>query len=303
MLETLTVVVPAFNERDSLERHLPRWLAWCASHEALLIVVDDGSSDGVEELLAAHLTDRRLRVFRHRGNRGYGDAIKTGIYRTETPYVATMDADGQHAIEDIELLKEAMLREGADLVVGARPANQPGGGYRRLGKAVIRRLASLLFSMKIRDLNSGMKIYRTELVKQLLPFCPGSMAFSDVVTLAHLNLRCVVGEVPIQVVPREAGKSTINTMTAVDTVLEIINVMMWFRPLKIFLPLSGLLMVLGTAWAVPFLAAGRGLSSIALLLILTGLMCAMLGLIAEQMAAGRRIDLPEVATTELKSSG
>lgn len=303
MANALTVVIPAYNERESLERHLPNWLRWCALHKAQLIVVDDGSSDGSAEVLARHLPDRRLRSLLHRGNRGYGEAIKAGILRAETEYVATMDADGQHSIEDLGRLLEVMIEKGADLVIGVRSGKQPGGNYRRLGKAVIRGIARLFFSVKITDLNSGMKVYRTRLVKKLLPYCPGSMAFSDVVTLSHLNLRCVVREVPIEVAPRTEGHSTIDTMTALDTVLEIVNVLMWFRPLKIFLPVSALLMVVGAAWAIPFLAIGRGLSNVALLLMLTGLMCVILGLIAEQLAAVRRVDISDVIASDLTPRG
>jgi hypothetical protein len=92
-------------------------------------------------------------------------------------------------------------------------------------------------------------------------------------------------------------------MTAMDTVLEIVNVLMWFRPLRIFMPLSALLLVLGMAWAVPFLAVGRGLSSISLLLILAGMMVSMLGLLAEQMASARRADMPEVEAFEVRVPG
>lgn len=298
MPEPLTVVIPAYNERASLERNLPDWLGWCEAHDAHLIVVDDGSADGTEQALAAHAAHPRLRAFQHRVNRGYGEALKTGLYHAETPLAATMDADGQHAIEDLDRLRAALVEHDADLVIGARPAagEDP---YRRAGKAVIRGLARLLFGTRIQDLNSGMKVYRTALATRLLPFCPGSMAFSDVITLAHLNLGCRVVEAPIVVRPRQGGHSTINTMTAVETVLEIVNVLMWFKPLKVFLPLASLLLLAGVLWALPFLLIGRGLSSISLLLILTGLMCAMLGLIAEQLAWGRRVELPDLAAREI----
>jgi len=303
MRETLTVVVPAFNERDSLERNLPRWLAWCASHGALLIVVDDGSTDATPEILASHLGNRALRVFRHQQNRGYGNAIKTGILRAETPFVGTMDADGQHSIADLAKLVDLGLAQGADLVIGRRPKGGSSGVYRGLGKALIRWIAKLLFSAKIQDLNSGMKVYRTRLAQALLPYSPGSMAFSDVITLTHLNLGHRVLEAPIEVMERRSGKSTINTMTAVDTLIEIVNVLMWFKPLKFFVPLAAVIGLAGGVWAIPFLAVGRGLSSISLLLILAAMMIGMLGLLAEQMASSRRVDMPEVEAEELRGPG
>lgn len=295
MNDGLTIVVPAFNERAALERLLPGWLDWCEASSTNLIIVDDGSSDQTAVLLESYVGHPRLRALRHRKNRGYGNAIKTGIYQAGTPYVSTMDADGQHAIEDTRLLLTQLIEHDVDLVVGSRTSGMAGGIYRGMGKAIIRYLARVLFSETVRDLNSGMKVFRTELVKRILPMCPGTMAFSDVVTLTHLNLDCTILEVPIGTLQREEGTSTINTMTAVDTIIEIINVVMWFRPLRIFLPLSTLLVFAGAVWATPFLLMGRGLSSSALLLVMTGLMSAMLGLIAEQQASTRRIDLHDLA--------
>jgi hypothetical protein len=151
----------------------------------------------------------------------------------------------------------------------------------------------MLFPVRIQDLNSGFKLYRTDLVRRLIPWCPGSMAFSDVITLMHLNLDLRVVEVPVETRPRQGGRSTISTMTAVETLVEIVNVVMGLRPLKIFLPVAVVLLLVGVGWAVPFLLAGRGMSGAAMLLILTGLLTAMLGLLAEQLAAFRRVDLPD----------
>lgn len=299
MDSVLTIVIPAFNERSSLETNLPLWLEACRQRGWRLIVVDDGSQDGSEEVIRAYAGEPILAAYRHRANRGYGSALKTGLYHADTPFVVTMDADGQHQIEDVDRLLDAMTTRDADLAIGARVINRTSGVYRRLGKALIRLVARILFGARLRDLNSGFKLYRTEVVSRLLPWCPDSMAFSDVVALLHLNLGLQVVEVPVLVRPRHTGRSTINTMTAVDTVVEIVNVLMWFRPLKIFLPAGVLLVVTGVGWAIPLLLAGRGLSSASLLLTLGGMMVGVVGLLAEQLAQLRRVDLPDVATRRI----
>jgi len=293
MDDILTLVIPAYNESTSLEANLPAWLDMCSRESWRLIVVDDGSTDGSEKVLASHASHPRLTAYRHRANRGYGNALKTGLYHVDTPFAVTLDADGQHRLEDVTRLLEAMQAQDADLVVGARVVNDTSGAYRRLGKCLIRLIARMLFPVRIQDLNSGFKLYRTDLVRRLIPWCPGSMAFSDVITLMHLNLDLRVVEVPVETRPRQGGRSTISTMTAVETLVEIVNVVMGLRPLKIFLPVAVVLLLVGVGWAVPFLLAGRGMSGAAMLLILTGLLTAMLGLLAEQLAAFRRVDLPD----------
>lgn len=299
MDDTLTVVVPAFNERKSLEANLDGWLEICAQHGWNLVVVDDGSTDGTEQVLRVHARDPRFLALRHRTNRGYGTALKTGLLRVTTSLAVTVDADGQHRLEDIALLVEAMRSTRADMVVGARLINDTSGAYRRLGKSILRLIARLLFRTRIRDLNSGFKLYKTALVQRLLPWCPGSMAFSDIITLLHLDLDMHVVEIPIRTQPRQGGRSTINTMTAVDTLVEIVNVVMALRPLKLLIPVAIMLVALGGGWAIPFLLAGKGMSGAAMLIILTGLLTALLGLLAEQMAASRRSRMPVADADEI----
>ncbi len=295
----ITVVIPTFNESGSLSSNLPAWIQYSHNQNWDLIIVDDGSADDTGTLLGNLSSQLRVRVLRHPINRGYGAALKTGIYRTSSPYVATMDADGQHAIEQIDELYEALVSNRVDMVIGSRPASAKGDRYRRLGKAAIKRLARLLFATEISDLNSGLRVYKTGVVKELLRFCPDSMAFSDIIALLHLNTKCQVLEVPVEIRARTAGQSTINTMTGIDTVLEIINIVMWFKPLKVLLPISGFLMFAGAAWAVPFLLASRGLSSVALLMMLSGFQLGVLALLAEQFASIRRLELPDVGFVEL----
>ena len=295
----VTIVVPAFNERHSLEQVLPGWLGWCEANDAMLIVVDDGSDDDTDKFLGTQAAHPALRAYRHRSNRGYGAALKTGIHSAETEFIGTMDADGQHNIEDFSRLLDAFTLQGADLVIGARSPGLTRDRYRRLGKAIIRGLANILFSTRIRDLNSGMKLFRRTTVQRLLPLCPNSMAFSEVITLVHLNADCHVVETTIETMPRAAGFSTIGTMTALETTSEIVNVVMGFKPLRVFVPIAAGLFLLGIFWAVPFLVAGRGLSSVALLLILSSGSVAILGLLAEQLASMRRIYLPEAGTKEI----
>jgi glycosyltransferase involved in cell wall biosynthesis len=287
--QTLTVVVPAYNEEASLPRFLPELLDSCDKNDWKLIVVDDGSRDGTAAVLGGFEQHPRLRVIRHKLNRGYGGAIKTGIRAVDTNYVMTVDADGQHHVEDLEALFDDLRKTDADMVVGSRKGTSRSGWYRDLGKSLIRILARFLVDhVNVYDINSGMKVYDAALAQRYLNLCPDSMAFSDVITLVFINQRHRVRERGIRVRPRIGGQSTITTRTAVETVREILNIVVLFNPMRIFLPVSLTSLVLGIAWGLPIVLRGSGVSVGAMLAIVTGLVFFFLGLLAEQISLIRR---------------
>lgn len=228
-----------------------------------------------------------LSVVQHKLNRGYGGALKSGILEAKTRYVLTMDADGQHQLADVEKLYKCMLEKDADMVVGQRPRNSS-GWYRSAGKWIIRQTVRLLLPLTVVDINSGMKIYDSALAKSYLSLCPDHMAFSDIITLVFLSNRHLVLEQPIEVLPRKDGKSTINTMTAIDTVREIVNIVILFNPMRIFLPLALILFIIGAIVEVPALLRGNGLTPAAMLFLISGVLFFCMGLLAEQLSTIRQ---------------
>jgi glycosyltransferase involved in cell wall biosynthesis len=288
-LETalLSVVVPIYNEAFTLSNLLAELIPYCRERNWKLILVNDGSSDNTSAILKPYEESPGVNILHHKLNRGYGGALKTGLLGADTPYTLTMDADGQHELNDMDALLTFALEKGADMVVGNRGKSSQSGLYRIIGKWLIRRFAALLMPIHISDLNSGFKLYHTDLVQRYLSICPDTMAFSDVITLIFIKKRHLVLEHPITIKQRAAGKSTVNTFTAIQTIMEIINIAMLFNPLRIFLPLSIFFMGFGLAWGIPIMLRARGVSVGAMLAIVTGLLCFFFGLIAEQLSAMR----------------
>jgi glycosyltransferase involved in cell wall biosynthesis len=286
---TLTLVVPAYNEAVSLPQFLPQLLDCCERNDWKLIVVDDGSEDGTAAVLDGFAEEARLRVVRHKLNRGYGGAIKSGILAADTDYVMTVDADGQHYVEDLEALFDELRERDADMVVGSRKGTSASGWYRDLGKSLIRLLARFLVDqLTVYDINSGLKVYDTELAQRYLHLCPDSMAYSDVITLVFTSQRHRVCERGIRVRPRLGGHSTISTRTALETVREIVNIVVLFNPMRIFLPVAAASLLLGIGWGLPIVLRGSGVSVGAMLAIVTGIIFFFLGLLAEQISLIRR---------------
>jgi glycosyltransferase involved in cell wall biosynthesis len=284
----LTIVIPAYNEAEHLPTLLSALLPVSLEKGWEIVIVNDGSRDGTGDVLnEAARQFPTLKALHHKVQKGYGGALKTGLRAASAPYAITFDADGQHQIEDIERVFQFAVQNEADMVVGKRPENIQEDPWRKIGKRLIRTFANFLLPMPVTDLNSGFKLYRTDLVKKYLRICPDTMAFSDVITMAFVSKKHKVMEHPIQIRPRQAGKSTINLNTAIDTVIQILHIIMLFNPMRIFLPVSVFLAGLGTLWAIPFLLMGRGLSSMAMLLILLGVLFFSNGLIATQLSAIR----------------
>ncbi len=279
----LTIVVPALDEAEALPETLRALSEVCGPRDWVVVVVDDGSSDEtakVAEKGGAH-------VIRHKLPRGYGGALKSGLAAVEGPWAVTFDADGQHDPEGLPDLLAVAVEADADLLVGDR-GRGTSSTYRSVGKWVIRALTRVLMPNSVRDLNSGLKLYRTPLAQRYLGLCPDTMAFSDVMTLIFLHRRHRVIEHPVAVRPRQGGRSTVSARTALDTVIEILNIVTLFSPMRIFLPLALLAWGAGFAWGIPIVLVGRGVSVGSMLAIVTGVVLFALGLLAEQLAAIRR---------------
>ena len=284
----LTVIVPVFNEEKVLPSTAAKIIEYCMLNNWHVIFINDGSQDNSRAVLESISPHSFVTILHHKVNRGYGGAIKTGIRNTSTPFLVTIDADGQHNLEDINTLFHIAKQENADLVVGNRGTSGDSNAYRALGKRIIRTFASFLMPLPIQDLNSGFKLYRTELAKKYIKICPDTMAFSDVITLAFIKGRNLILEQNITVSERIAGKSTINTYTAFDTIIEILNIAILFNPLRVFLPFSFLCILLGLIWGISRLFfVGQGISVGAMLAIVTGLIFFVLGLLANQISALR----------------
>ena len=98
MKDSLTLVVPAYNEAENLPTVLPEMLEFCRQRQWQLILVDDGSTDDTSPVLCNFEGLPDLLILRHKVNQGYGAALKTGIRKVKSSYVVTLDADGQHEL-------------------------------------------------------------------------------------------------------------------------------------------------------------------------------------------------------------
>lgn len=291
--ERVTIVIPAYNEERHLGRTLEEIAEQCGDFVAEVIVVDDCSRDATAEVAARG----GARVLRHRENRGYGAALKTGILASRTEYVLTMDGDGQHRGEDVRNLWEH--HESHDMVVGQRPEVLHTRLWRLPGKWILWMIANYLVKRRIPDLNSGLRLLRRGQVARYLHICPNGFSFSTTITMAFLSRGLHVSYVPIRV--RPGGKSTVRIKTGIDTFVLILRTITLFNPLRLFIPLSLLSVLAGLAWGLPILIAREGLSVAAMLAIMTGMLLFFMGLVSDQVSQLRleRFEVFEAETEPL----
>src|SRR6187549_3500263 len=115
-LPSLTIAIPAFNEAQNLSVILPSLCETCRQQQWKIVVINDGSSDNTREVLKSFQEPGFFSVVHHKVNKGYGAALKSGIMASDTVYVITMDADGQHSVEDVAKLFACLKKNDADLV-------------------------------------------------------------------------------------------------------------------------------------------------------------------------------------------
>jgi len=197
----LSLVVPAYNERDNLAPLLAEIAAALSGRRYEVIVVDDGSTDGTLEVLK---TLRRqypaLRILAFERNAGQTAAFAAGFRAAAAPIVVTLDADLQNDPADIPRLVETLQHSGVTAVAGYR-ANRRDTSWKRLQSRIANGVRNRLNGEVIRDTGCSLKAFRTDAVRDL-PLFSGMHRFLP--TLIKMQGGSV-SEVPVGHRPRQHG--------------------------------------------------------------------------------------------------
>ena len=288
----ISVVLPVYEEAEVVQELVPEIILELEK-QALpfeVVAVDDGSKDetlAILRNLKGEYSDQ-LRLVRHLYNKGNGSALRTGTRIAKGEIVIYMDSDGQHRPDEIpKLLSEIPPY---DLVIGYRTRMYQGKWYRNVANRFYNRFASWLSGTEVKDLTSGFRAMRRSAVLHFLPLFPTGFSASSTITLAFLKAGYNVNFVPINVQPRTMGKSKIRLLNdGARFVLIILRMIMLYDPLRIFLPVSVGLAVLGVlAWVAGLLDEQRLiLPNSAIFLFISSLLTWLLGLVAGQITSTR----------------
>ena len=271
-----TVIIPAYNESLSITKTISEIKKLPAEFE--IIVVDDASTDETFELAKK----TKVKVLKHLMNRGYGASLKTGIKNARYNKIVITDADGTYPNEKIPELVEILESENFDMVVGARTKKDVKIPLiRRPAKWVINRLASFLTKTKIPDLNSGLRVMRKSVLEKYICFLPDGFSFTTTITIAMLTNAYNVKYVPIDYLKR-SGKSKIRPIhDTLDFIQLVIRTVLYFAPLRVFLPLSLPLIIIGFFLILFQAIFYQDISTVSVIIGLGGIQLLAVGMLAD----------------------
>jgi glycosyltransferase involved in cell wall biosynthesis len=295
---TVSVVVPLFNERASLDelyRRLADVLAQLASRYEI-IFVDDGSGDGsIERLREICSLDRSVRYIRFRRNFGKSAALAAGFRAARYGIIATLDSDLQDIPEQLPLLINK-LDEDYDLVSGWRHQRRDKLS-KRIGSRIYNWVTSVLTGVLLHDINCGFKCYRREVLDEVMVY--GERHRYIPVLASYRGFR--LGEVKIAHAPRAHGSSRYGLERVVGGVFSLLTVILMTRytnkPLHFFGVMGLLLAGIGSAIDLYLIVlrvffhqwlSNRPLLIIGTLLIIVGVQFVLFGLLAEMVAFSYR---------------
>ncbi len=227
MAKPFSIVIPTYKEHDNITPLVERLGQALAGRDYEIVLMDDNSGDGTEELVAGLAQKYPVRIVVRKGQKGLATAVMDGFGHAKNDIILVMDADLQHPPEVVPAVIKAM-DEGADIAVASRYV--PGGG--NVGWSKLRQvisngaifLAHLLLprSRKVKDPMSGFFAFRRELLKGITLKPIGYKILLEMVVIARPQK---VVEVPFMFRIREKGKSKLNVGQEIEYLKHLLSLM------------------------------------------------------------------------------
>jgi len=294
-IEAVSVVIPAYNEEQSLPILVERLIQTFKENEIIgeIIIVDDGSTDGTgkiaEELCKKH---GNVKVFHHKRRMEKTEALHTGFENASGGILVMFDADLQYIPEDLPKLLAKIL-QGYDVVNGWRK-HRNDSLLKKIPSSIYNFVSRVVFGMAIHDFNSGLKAFKREVIEDL-NLRKGQHRY--LLNLAH-HRGYRVGEVAIQHFPRKHGKTKFGASRMFWGFFDLIALRLQLafteRPMALF-GLSGIILSTLGFMAGAYVIALRilfnepfgrhfALLLLSALLIIAGIQSFLFGFIADMIA-------------------
>lgn len=210
-IEKLSVFLPAYNEEASIEKTVKNVTDSLKKNLSIweLIVVNDGSKDKTGEIVDRLADkDKRISIIHHYPNRGYGAALKSGLYACQYPWIAFIDSDGQFDFSEINRFLDTQEKTDADLVIGYYLGRKV-SLLRKINTFAWQVLVRLLFGLSVRDIDCGFKLISKEVLEKIEPLQSERGAFISSEFLIKAKKKGFkIVEIGVSHYPRERGEGT-----------------------------------------------------------------------------------------------
>ena len=276
----VSIIIPAYNEVQTIGDVIKRVKSLYPDFE--IIVINDGSTDDTVSVAK----DAGAIVYSHPYNIGNGAAIKSGIRIASGDTLVLMDGDSQHDPQDIGKLLEFL--PGFDMVVGARTKGHHSSWSRAMGNRMFNWLASYVAKFPIKDLTSGFRVVKSDIARSFLYLLPNTYSYPTTLTLSVLRSGRSLKYISIDTKLRKTGKSKIKIFRdGVKFFMIITKICALYSPLRIFLPVSLLMFLIGIFnYLYTYFVMNR-FTNMSALLLTTSIIIFMMGLISEQVTQMR----------------
>lgn len=240
----ISIIIPAYNEEDAIADTIQRCrkvLDAIGDAQSEVIVVDDESKDNTRQVALQHTP----KVLKHPHNIGYGRSLKDGIHAAQNDMIVITDADGTYPIESIpDLVKE--YQKGFDMVVGARQGKNYDESFsKKMLRIILKWLVEFTAGRTIPDINSGLRIFSKKTITPFFDSLCDTFSFTTSLTLAYMMTGKFVKYIPIAYHKR-VGQSKVKLMKdSLRTLQFIVEAILYYNPIKIFLVFCALLIVFG----------------------------------------------------------
>ena len=242
----LSVVIPVYNEKDSLPELIDRCLAACkkTTRSSEIILVDDGSRDGSRDIIS-QAADRHPEVIGVILNRNYGQhaAVFAGLDQSKGKIVVTLDADLQNPPEEIPKLVREMDR-GVD-VVGTVRENRQDTVFRRNASALVNRIVRRTTGVMMHDYGCMLRAYRRSIVDAMLQ-CRERSTFIPILANSFAGS---TAEIPVRHAPREKGESKYSFLKLISLQFDLLTSMSTF-PLRLLSFMGPVIATCGVGFGV-----------------------------------------------------
>jgi glycosyltransferase involved in cell wall biosynthesis len=276
----ISIIIPCYNEGEIVVETLEKlYDVFKKSNLAFeIFVINDASTDDTGDKLQ-EVNLEHVIIMNNQFNLGYGASIKVGMRQSRFDWIGITDADGTYPVERFADFFEYM--DEYDMIVGTRTGKKRAIPFlRRPAKWFLNKFSSYLVQRKIKDVNSGMRLFKKDIALKFWKLFPDGFSFTTTLTLAMMMGNFSIKNLSIDYFKRK-GRSKIHPIKDFNNfILLIVRITMMFNPLRVFLPIFFFLMFL------TLLSVGRdiynlNMSDTTVMIFIFSIVMMMIGLLAD----------------------